>query len=94
MCRGLTDLDPNATFHMADCFQMMLLDYFYTQEYIRTARNHQNTTNRTNLPNHRFWHFWGQMSQKPATDQKAGIPKKETTAEMDRKYIHAHSADI
>ena len=34
------------------------------------------------------------MSQKPATDQKAGIPKKETTAEMDRKYIHAHSGDF
>ena len=73
VCRGLTDLGPNAWFHKAECFRMMLLVHVYLYEYRRTDRNRQNTMIRPNWSNGRFWHFWVQMSQIQAAGQNTEV---------------------
>ena len=54
VCRGLTDLGPNTSFHTADCFRMLLLEHFYIQEHLRTDRNRQNTMIRSDWSIGRF----------------------------------------
>ena len=38
VCRGLADVGPNTSFHMADCFRMVLLAHVYIQEYIISVK--------------------------------------------------------